>query len=258
MQAQNPAGASLEALEAWLREESEPHLSVLSTLLDAHELFGETGLASEALRPLFEMWYAANEGSLVDTLADLVQSGWLEAGTDSRYAVPEGLRQTLTTELAGYTDSCSLQLPDGTVRFGELVEDFFRFCQSEWPGRLEVDQATRAWGGRAFTSQGWRHLLLLRPAPLWLDVHAEGYTLIFCKLPEAIEPLTEQLVSRPALNRRLTLCDLEKAQKMNLTRSDLFVYFERYLRRAHGLRLLPAPAFTQGLVDRGWLSLDKG
>jgi hypothetical protein len=82
---------------------------------------------------------------------------------------------------------------------------------------------------------------------------------LLCRFPEnLIEPVTEQLCSQPGLRYRLALCDLDQAQKMNLTRSDLFVYLERYLRRAHGLRLIPAPTFTQGLVDRGLLSLDKG
>jgi hypothetical protein len=259
VQGQNQTIGSLEAFRVLLGEKEETRLAVLTAVLDAHLLFGETGLTSEALRPLFEAWYASHGASLADTLTDLVRTGLLEAGTDSRYAVPEALRQTLAAELDSYIGFYPLQLPDGAVHFRELLDDFVRFCQSEWPGRLEMDQGTRVWGGRAFTCEGRRHFLLLRPSPLWLNAHAESYTLLLCKLPEdSIEPITEQLASQPGLRYRLALCDLDKAHKMNLTHSDLFVYLERYLRRVHGLRLVPPSTFTQGLVDRGLLSLDKG
>ncbi len=261
MQGQHGAQAMgpLEAFRVLLREKEELRLGVLYAWLDAHLIFGEPGLASEALRPLFEAQYASRGDSLADTLTDLIRSGLLEAGPDSQYMIPETLRPTLAAELDSYINSYSLQLPESAVQFRELLDDFTGFCQSEWPGRLEMDPETAVWGGRAFMCEGRRHFLLLRPSPLWLNAHPESYTLLLCHLPAAsIEPITEQLVSQPGLRYRLALCDLEQAHKMNLTRSDLFVYLERYLRRIHGLRLAPAPTFTDGLVDRGLLSLDKG
>lgn len=249
----------LEAFQVLLGQEEETRLGVLYTLLDAHLLFKETGLGSEVLQPLFEAWHASRGDSLADTLTDLVQGELLEASTDSRYAVPKVLRQTLAAESDRHIGSYSLQLPDGAIHFRELLDDFVGFCRSEWPGRLEVDRGTAVWGGQAFICEGRRHFLLLRPCPLRLNAHTESYTLMLCRLPKSvIEPVTEQLVSQPGLRYRLALCDLDEAQKMNLTRSDLFVYLERYLRRAHGLRLMPSSTFTQGLVDRGLLNLDKG
>ena len=261
MQGQHGAQAtgSLEALRVLVRDKEESRLGVLYALLDAHLIFGEPGLFSEALRPLFEARYASRGDSLVDTLTDLVRSGLLEASSQSLYTIPDALRQALAAELDRYINSYSLQLPKSAAHFRELLDDFFGFCQSEWPGRLEMDPGTVAWGGRAFICEGRRHWVLLRPSPLWLNAHTESYTLLLCHLPAAsIEPITEQLVSQPGLRYRLALCDLEQAHKMNLTRSDLFVYLERYLRRIHDLRLAPAPNFTDGLVDRGLLSLDKG
>ena len=41
-------------------------------------------------------------------------------------------------------------------------------------------------------------------------------------------------------------------------RSSAFVYFEWFLRDAYGVKLLPAAAFTQGLIDRGVISLGMG
>ena len=52
--------------------------------------------------------------------------------------------------------------------------------------------------------------------------------------------------------------DLENGYKINLTRSDVFVHFERYLRRVHGLRLVVHPDLTQGLIDGGVMKLEMG
>ena len=41
-------------------------------------------------------------------------------------------------------------------------------------------------------------------------------------------------------------------------RSSAFVYFEWFLRDAYGVKLLPASKFTQGLVERGIISLGMG
>jgi hypothetical protein len=41
-------------------------------------------------------------------------------------------------------------------------------------------------------------------------------------------------------------------------RSSVFVYFEWFLRDAYGVKILAAPAFTSGLVERGIISLGMG
>ena len=83
--------------------------------------------------------------------------------------------------------------------------------------------------------------------------------MMVCKLPEtAIAAFVEAFVQSAPLRQRFAFYDLEKAQKINLTRSEVFVYFERYLRRAHGMRIGPAPALTQRLEDSGILSLQMG
>jgi hypothetical protein len=41
-------------------------------------------------------------------------------------------------------------------------------------------------------------------------------------------------------------------------RSSVFVYFEWFLRDEYGVKLLPSPAFTQGLIERGIISLGMG
>jgi hypothetical protein len=71
------------------------------------------------------------------------------------------------------------------------------------------------------------------------------------------EVLTGIFVQKPAVRQRVALYDLDQGQKMNLTRSDVFIHFERYLRWVHRLRVVPSPALTQSLLDSGLLVLEK-
>lgn len=256
--AHNRAGSPLEAVRTWLKEGATPHLSILYTLLDAHLLFGETGLSIEALQSLFEVCWP--QISLIDTLTEMLHSELLMARPGPSYTMPQELRPTLATQLGDNLAHYPCHLPNGVTEFEELVGSFAGYLQSELKGALaQADRGTDVWGGQAFNSSGRRHLLLLRPCPLRLHPHPEACILMLCQLPDiGIETITEQFARKPALRHRLALYDLEKAHKINLTRSDVFVYFERYLRRVHGLRVVPAPALTQTLIDSGLLSLEKG
>jgi len=56
----------------------------------------------------------------------------------------------------------------------------------------------------------------------------------------------------------LAFFDLERTQKMNLTKSPVVFYFERYLKRAFGVRMGSTTIFNQSLEDAGLLSLRMG
>jgi hypothetical protein len=87
-------------------------------------------------------------------------------------------------------------------------------------------------------------------------------------VPERDEPLlaltelTDELVARflddAALRSRVAVLDLARLEKVNAVRSSVFVYFEWFLRDEYGVKVLPSPAFTQGLVERGIISLGMG
>ena len=47
-------------------------------------------------------------------------------------------------------------------------------------------------------------------------------------------------------------------ERIGSVRSSAFVYFEWFLRSAYGVKLVPAAAYTMGLIDRGILSLGMG
>jgi len=56
----------------------------------------------------------------------------------------------------------------------------------------------------------------------------------------------------------VAVCDLGRLERIGAVRSSAFVYFEWFLRDTYGVKLLPAAAFTMGLIDRGILSLGMG
>jgi hypothetical protein len=78
----------------------------------------------------------------------------------------------------------------------------------------------------------------------------------------ALTELTDELVARllddAALRARAAVFDLARLEKVNAVRSSVFVYFEWFLRDVYGVKVLPTNAFTQGLVERGIISLGMG
>ncbi len=77
-------------------------------------------------------------------------------------------------------------------------------------------------------------------------------------LMELDDALVERFLDDPALRSQVAVYDLATLQKVNAVRASLFVHFEWFLRDVYGVKVLPAPAFTQGLVDRGIISLGMG
>jgi hypothetical protein len=83
----------------------------------------------------------------------------------------------------------------------------------------------------------------------------EGVHLILAPIDEAA---VNRFLDDEQLRRRIALCDVDRLEKINAVRSSLCVYFEWFVREAFGARILPAEAFTAGLVQRGILSLGMG
>ena len=77
-------------------------------------------------------------------------------------------------------------------------------------------------------------------------------------LGELSEPVVERLLADEGLRTTTAVYDLARLEKVNAVRSSVFVYFEWFLRDSYGVKLVPAGAFTQGLVDRGIISLGMG
>ncbi len=83
-------------------------------------------------------------------------------------------------------------------------------------------------------------------------------TMLLGELDPWLDSLVSAFVDRPELRSRLALCDLARLERVGAVRSSAFVYFEWFLRDAYGVKLLPSPAFTRGLIDRGVISLGMG
>src|SRR5207248_11522940 len=124
---------------------------------------------------------------------------------------------------------------------GEVLDAFARHCE-ELDDVEVLDQAptklTLSWRGR---ERGAVELTGAVPA-------AGEPTLC---LTELTEELVERFLADPALRSQVAAYDLAALQKVNGVRSSLFVHFEWFLRDVYGVKVLPAPAFTQGLVERG-------
>ena len=73
-----------------------------------------------------------------------------------------------------------------------------------------------------------------------------------------IPALVSVFLDRPELRSRLAVCDLTRLERLGTVRSSAFVYLEWFLRDEYGVKLVPVPAFTQGLIDRGVISLGMG
>ncbi|NIQ39464.1 MAG: hypothetical protein GTN81_12865 [Proteobacteria bacterium] len=261
MKSKSPQGrakASLESLKALSADRGDTCVSLLSTFLDAQLIFGETELSLDRLHPLFDVYWPTS--SIDDAARELVRLGLLNNNPESTYAVPRGICRPVASALEENLTDYAFQGKSGPTQFGALLDGFSKYCLSELRVTLaEGNQLTPPWGGRAYTSAGQVHYLLLRPYPLYLRTHTDAHTLTLCELPdEGITAMTDHFARSKALRQRLALYDLGRCQKINLTRSDVFVFFERYLRRVHGLRIAPAPALTQSLVDGGLLSLEMG
>lgn len=83
----------------------------------------------------------------------------------------------------------------------------------------------------------------------------EGVHLLLTRIDEA---LVERFLDDEQLRGRIAVVDVDRLEKVNAVRSSLCVYFEWFVREAFGARILPAEAFTAGLVQRGIISLGMG
>ena len=135
-----------------------------------------------------------------------------------------------------------------TLTQGEVLDAFAGYCEEidelelaeRTPGAL-----TLSWRGREQVTVELADVIPERDAPLL-----------------ALTGISDELVARflddEALRARVALFDLARLEKVNAVRSSVFVYFEWFLRDVYGVKVLPANAFTQGLVERGIISLGMG
>ena len=121
-----------------------------------------------------------------------------------------------------------------------------------------VNVPALTWGERSYSCDGRIHRLLRRPYQLLLEPHDHDYILKLCTLPHEIQTITKIYVESRGLRDRFAFYSFGSAEKINLTRSSVFVLFERYIKQEHVLRMGPGLALTLSLRDAGILSLQMG
>ena len=155
-----------------------------------------------------------------------------------------------------HATSRTIEWATRTITQGEVLAAFAAHC------REELDDVEVAELGSTFLVATWRRetsRVELRERILPGELAAtETPTLYLGELPDDLDPLVDAFVSDESLRARVALVDLVRLEKISAVRSSVFVYLEWFLRDEYGVKLLPAAAFTQRLIDRGVISLGFG
>jgi hypothetical protein len=149
--------------------------------------------------------------------------------------------------------SRELEWATRTVAQGEVLAGFGAYCRDELDDVEVLDeQPTRL----ELQVKREQSALELRASLLFCDrLATDGPLLLLADLGDGV---VQRFLDHEALRSAVAVYDLARLQKVNAVRSSAFVYFEWFLRDAYGVKLLPADVFTQGLVDRGIISLGMG
>jgi hypothetical protein len=140
-----------------------------------------------------------------------------------------------------------------TLTQGEILDAFGRYCRDE----LDDVEVLEADPSRLLL--GWRRersAIELRASFLFCERLAEDGPIL---LLGAIGPkAVTRFLKDEALRSRVALLDLGRLVRIAALRSSVFVYFEWFLRDEYGVKLLPNPRFTNGLIERGIIHLGMG
>jgi len=136
---------------------------------------------------------------------------------------------------------------------GAVLDAFAAHC------RDELDDVEVLGRHASRLELGWRReraAIELRCGFLFLERLAGGEPLLL--LGQLTPAAVERFLGDETLRGRVAVYDLARLEKVNAARASAFVYFEWFLRDVYRVKVAPAPAFTQGLVERGIISLGMG
>ena len=232
--------------------------SVLCALLDAQLMFREPGLSLEQFEPLWNLCYP--NCPLDGPIQSLCGMELVQITPTSVCALSPELCSPLAREMDEFLATQTIRLPHGDLTVGKLLDNFAAYYRNGPAADLpEESKPVKVWGGMRVFSSNRAHYVLVRPYPVLVRAHEESCILLLCSLPEAVSSVIADLFAGSrGLRHRVALFDPERGRKVNLTRSEVFVHFERFLKRVHGVRMGPDPMLTQSLLDAGLLSFDKG
>ena len=153
---------------------------------------------------------------------------------------------------------CARPIEWGAQRLtqGELLAGFARHCAAELEDVSVEESAPTVLVAR------WRaevSRIELRAGTVAAERLASGTpTLLVTDLGDDTDALVTRFLDAPELRTRVAVFDPVRLEKIGAVRSSVFVYLEWHLRDAYGVKVLPSPSFTRGLVDRGVISLGMG
>jgi hypothetical protein len=198
------------------------HAAALEALVDSR--LGETGLQAETVALL------GSQGLTDAARAASALEPW-RAGRRIEWAAQSVTQGDL---LSTFAEHC-----DGELDDVEVLEHADDLLVARW--RREISRVELRAG-----FVGLQRLASAAPTMLLGDVDDDE------------ERLIAMFVDDAELRSRVAICDLARLERIGAVRSSIFVYFEWFLRDAYGVKLLPSARFTQGLIDRGVISLGMG
>jgi hypothetical protein len=143
-----------------------------------------------------------------------------------------------------------------TVTQGEVLAAFAVHCRDDL---ADVEVVSREPARLVVRWRAEESRFELRNGFLGVDrLASKTPTMLLGDIEHDVAALVLAFLDRPELRSRIAVCDLGRHERLGTVRSSAFVYFEWFLRDAYGVKLLPTAAFTQGLIDRGVLSLGMG
>jgi hypothetical protein len=184
----------------------------------------------------------------------------LEAALDERIDVPlagaPALDPTTELELDAFRTGRRIEWATQTLTQGEILAAFARHCADE------LDDVEVVAVEPSLLVVRWRlekSRFELRAGFLgWEQLASETPTMLLGDIETELKALAERFVADADLRSKVAVYDLGRLEKLGAVRSSSFVYFEWFLRDAYGVKVLPTGAFTQGLIDRGIISLGMG
>jgi hypothetical protein len=190
----------------------------------------------------------------------------LEAILDPRIgpdALPPGARPDVDVAAGENADELAAARREGRFRwggreltYGGVFDAFADHCDAELDDVEVVERTTDVLVAR------WRRetsRLELRAGFVGIRALASSEpTMLLGEIGDDEDRLVEAFLDDPELRARVAVCDLDRLERLGAVRSSVFVYLEWFLRDVYGVKLLPSPRFTHGLIERGVISLGMG
>jgi hypothetical protein len=176
----------------------------------------------------------------------------LEVAGYLRPSEREMVRQALAERAAGRR----IEWASRSVAQGDVLASFVRHCREDLP---DVDVVSEEQGRLVVRWRDEVSRFELRNGFVGFELLAsDSPTMLLGDIEPRLDDLVTVFLDRPEVRSRLAVCDLGRLERLGTVRSSAFVYFEWFLRDEYGVKILPVPAFTQGLIDRGVISLGMG